>query len=67
MDRASVLSAIGDMLAEVDRKQDSIHVQEARRALIRARQSVEAKPDGSPWNEELVEAMTQLVMFGVPG
>jgi len=67
MDRASVTSAIGDMLAELDRKQDSIHVQEARRALTRARQLIEANPDGSPRNEELVDAMTQLVMFGIPG
>ena len=67
MDRASVTSAIDDMLAELDRKLDSIHVQEARRALARARQLIEANPGGSPRNEELVDAMTQLVMFGIPG
>ena len=67
MDSKSVLSAIDDMLGELDRKPDSIHVQEARRALIRARKSIEAKPGGSPLNEELIEAMTQLVMFGIPG
>ncbi|MGO4392976.1 hypothetical protein AB4Z46_16630 [Variovorax sp. M-6] len=55
------------MLAELDRKQDSIHVQEARRALTRARQLIEANPDGSPRNEELVDAMSQLVMFAIPG
>ena len=67
MDSKSVISAIDHMLGELDRKPDSIHVQEARRALIRARKSIEAKPGGSPLNEELIEAMTQLVMFGIPG
>ena len=67
MDSKSVISAIDDMLGELDRKPDSIHVQEARRALVRARQSIEANPGGSPWNAELVGAMTQLVMFGIPG
>jgi|KBSMisStandDraft_5_1062788.scaffolds.fasta_scaffold1684933_1 hypothetical protein len=67
MDSTSVISAIDDMVGELDRKPDSIHVQEARRALVRARKAIEAKPGGSPLNEELVEAMTQLVMFGIPG
>ncbi|HSV57710.1 MAG TPA: hypothetical protein VLJ19_02340 [Variovorax sp.] len=67
MDSKSVISAIDDMLGELDRKPDSIHVQEARRALVRARKSIEANPGGSPWNEALVEALTQLVMFGIPG
>jgi hypothetical protein len=67
MDRASVLSAFDDMLAELDRKQDGIHVQEARRALVRARKSIEEDSADSPRNEALVDAMTQLVMFGIPG
>ena len=67
MDSSFVISAIDDMLGELDNKPDSIHAQEARRALVRARQSIEARPDASPWHEELVGAMTQLVMFGIPG
>ena len=67
MNSRSVLSAIDTLLGELDSKPDSIHVQEARRALVRARQSIEARPDGSPWHDELVDAMTQLVMFGIPG
>jgi len=67
MDSKSVISAMDDMLGELGRKPDSIHVQEARRTIVRARKSVEAKPSGSSLNEELVEAMTQLVMFGIPG
>ena len=67
MDSTFVLSAIDDMLGELDRKPNSIHVQEARRTLVRARQSIAARPDGSPWHGELVDAMTQLVMFGIPG
>ncbi|MDM0036797.1 hypothetical protein QTI33_32005 [Variovorax sp. J22P271] len=59
-------SAIGDMLAELDRKQDSIYAQEARRALIRARQLIETNPD-SLNDEVLMNAMLQLVMFGIPG
>jgi len=62
-----VTAALGDMLAELDRKQDSIHVQEARRALVRARQSIEADPDDPAENDALVNAMIQLVMFGIPG
>jgi hypothetical protein len=67
MESSSVISAIDDMLGELDRKQDGIHVQEAKRALVRLRQSIVANPGGSPWSSELVEAMIQLVMFGIPG
>jgi uncharacterized iron-regulated protein len=67
MDRASVLSAFDDMLAELDRKQGGIHVQEARRALVRARKSIENDPADSPRSDALVDAMIQLVMFGIPG
>ena len=67
MDLASVLAAISNMLDELDRKPDSIHVQEARRALVRARREIEANPNGSPWQEELLRAMAQLTMFGIPG
>jgi hypothetical protein len=67
MDQASVLAAIGDMLCELDRKPAGIHVQEARRALVRVRERIEANPGGSPWHEDLLQAMTQLVMFGLPG
>jgi hypothetical protein len=67
MDSKSVLSAIDGLLGELDSKPDSTHVQEARRALVRARHSIDARPEGSPWHEELVDAMTQLVMFGIPG
>ena len=67
MSSKSLISAIDDMLGELDRKPDSIYVQEARRALVRARKSIEADPGGSPWNEALIDAMTQLIMFGIPG
>jgi hypothetical protein len=67
MESSSVISAIDDMLGELDRKQDGIHVQEARRTLVRLRTSVGTNPGGSPWSDELVEAMIQLVMFGIPG
>ena len=67
MDSTSVISAIDDMLGELDRKPDSIHVQEARRALVRARKSIEAKPGGSPVNVEVFDDMTQMDMYGIQG
>lgn len=67
MDQVSVLAAISDMLSELDRKPHSIHVQEARRALVRAQQAIERNPNGSPWQDELLQAMAQLTMFGIPG